>query len=63
MRAANKLTIRRLKWLLRQDPFVSWFWLRMHDWCIPRDADRLFLFGEVLRKIERKFYPSLEYQE
>ena len=62
MHDAKPLTItrRRLRWLLRQDPLVSYFWLRVNLWRIPRDADRLFLFSDVLRKIERKFYPALE---
>ena len=57
-----KLTIsrRRLRWLLQQDPLVAYFWLRVHDWRVPRDADRLCLMSDVLRKIERKFYPALE---
>ena len=62
MRDAKPLTIprQRLRWLLRQDPFVSWFWLRINEWSIPREAEGLFLISDVLRKIERKFYPALE---
>ena len=56
------LTIRRLKWLKRQDALVAYFWLRLNDWRVPCDADRLFLMSDVLRKIERKFYPALEEQ-
>ena len=59
MRDAKLLTKNRLKWLLRQDPAIAWFWLRLHDWRIPPDADRLFLFSGVLYKIEREFYPTL----
>jgi hypothetical protein len=57
------LTVRRLHWLRRQDPLVAYLWLRLNDWRVPCDADRLFLMSDVLRKIERKFYPALEDHE
>ena len=31
-----------------------------HFFSVPRDADQLFLMSDVLRKIERKFYPVLD---
>jgi hypothetical protein len=60
MRDAKPLTRNRLKWLLRQDAFVAWFWLRVNDWRVPRDPDRLFLLSGVLYKIEREFFSVLE---
>jgi len=60
MRDAKPLTKRRLKWLLRQDPFAAWFWLRFHDWRVPRHAERLFLMSGVLYRIELAFFPALK---
>ena len=60
-----KLTIsrRRLKWLKEQDAFVAWLWLRLNDWRVPRGPERLFAFSALLRRIEHKFYPALEYHK
>jgi hypothetical protein len=46
----NRLTKRRLRWLLGQDPLVSYFWLRVNvnDWRVPSDPERLFLMSGVL---------------
>ena len=54
----NRLTLGRLRWLRAQDPLVSFFWLALNDWCIPRDPDRLFLFRAITRKIELDKYPQ-----
>jgi len=59
MHEARQLTIskQRLRWLLRQDPCVSWLWLRINDWRVPTDPEKLLAFSDVLCAIQREFYP------
>ena len=54
-----KLTIRRLEWLKSVDAVTAYSWLFWHKWSIPSGPPELFLFSEVLRKIELKRFPPL----